>query len=200
MKKYQVTWGWMPPQFDKPNGNFRLFYGKKEQTREVTHKDPETGEVTTGTINEWLCDIVEYEKSDKVIIFDLLNNPDSIEYKKWMLNEQIKAYDSSAHVNSFTIGEYTTWLDKSTRVGLKLRFESEKEMGITDTTLWDNGIAFPLKVNDAINMLYAIEMYASASYDNTQRHIAAVRALTTVEEVEAYDYTTGYPEKLKFEL
>ncbi len=31
----------------------------------------------------------------------------------------------------------------------------------------------------------------------TEGHKRAVRALQTVEEVEKYDYTTGYPEKLK---
>lgn len=199
MKKYQVIWGWQPPQYDRPKGNFRLFYHSEERTREVTNKDFETGEITTYTITEWLCDVVEFEPSDNVPIFRLmLENPQSLECKKWMLQERISAFDSSYHVNSFTIGDYTTWLDKATRVGLKLRFEGEKGMGLTGTVLWDNGIGFPLEVSNAINMLFAIEMYASACYDNTQRHMAAVRDLTTIEEVDAYDYKSGYPEKLSF--
>ena len=39
-----------------------------------------------------------------------------------------------------------------------------------------------------------------ASYNATQEHIAAVKALATKEEVEAYDYTSGYPDKLVFNL
>ena len=34
--------------------------------------------------------------------------------------------------------------------------------------------------------------------DVTKGHVRNVNALTTVEEVLAYDYTTGYPEELSF--
>ena len=49
-----------------------------------------------------------------------------------------------------------------------------------------------------MKMLYAIEIYASACYDNTQHHLANVAALSTSAEVDNYDYRTGYPEKLQF--
>jgi surface protein len=47
-------------------------------------------------------------------------------------------------------------------------------------------------------MLAKIQRYADASYLVTQKHIAEVSKLTTVAEVEAYDITQGYPEKLSF--
>lgn len=122
----------------------------------------------------------------------------TISFVREMLLKMIERYDSSSDVNQFTIGEYKTWLDKATRVGLRLRFEGEKETGVSETILWDNGVAFPLAVNDAINMLFAIEMYASACYDNTQKHIATVCALETLDELTSYDYTSGYPDKLVF--
>jgi hypothetical protein len=50
----------------------------------------------------------------------------------------------------------------------------------------------------AMQMLLAIEVYASECYDNTQRHIAAVDVLESIEEVESYDYRVGYPNKLEF--
>jgi hypothetical protein len=83
-------------------------------------------------------------------------------------------------------------------VGLKLRFDAEIAAGQTMTVLWNNGVSFELNIADAVQMLNAIELYASACYDNTQKHIAAVNALTTIEEIEAYDFTIGYPEKLRF--
>lgn len=64
-----------------------------------------------------------------------------------------------------------------------------------------SGMQFPLPlVGDvtALDMLDVIELYASACYDNTQRHLANIGALSTVEEILAYDYTLGYPEKLRF--
>lgn len=47
-------------------------------------------------------------------------------------------------------------------------------------------------------MLYALEVYASQCYDNTQRHLFDVTTLTSLEEIKTYDYTLGYPNKLKF--
>ena len=110
----------------------------------------------------------------------------------------ISYYDKSSAVNQFFIGDTPMWLDKETRTGLKLRFEAEIAMGKTDTTLWANNVQYPLTLETAIQMLYALEVYASQSYDQTQAHLAAVEAMTTVEEVEAYDHTAGYPEKLRF--
>lgn len=111
---------------------------------------------------------------------------------------EIKKYDSSEEVNIFYIQDLPVWLDKATRAGLKLRFEAELAMGKEQTTLWYGNTQFPLPLSQAMQMLYAIEVYASACYDNTQAHLANIHALTTIEEVEAYDYTTFYPEKLRF--
>lgn len=107
-------------------------------------------------------------------------------------------YDSSDDVNLFYVNDLPMWLDKATRVGLKLRFDAELESAKTETVLWYNGISFTLKLDNAVKMLNAIELYASACYDNTQAHIANVKALEDIEAIKNYDYTTGYPEKLRF--
>ena len=112
--------------------------------------------------------------------------------------QEIEDYDASHSVNEFYVQGAPIWLDKATRAGLKLRFEAEKESGKTDTTLWYNGIQYPLTVESAIDMLLKVELYASECYDNTQRHISTVGTLETVDDLAAYDYTVGYPEKLNF--
>lgn len=117
---------------------------------------------------------------------------------KRILRRNIEEYDKSSEVNEFSVGGINVWLDKATRAGLLLRFQAEAAQGLVSTSLWYNSMQFPLNVEQAIQMLYAIELYASACYDNTQRHLAAVKGLNTIEEVEAYDYKTGYPEKLRF--
>ena len=202
MRKYQVMWGWNPPQYDRPKGGFRLFYFNREVEREISHEDPETGEVASEVIKEWLCDVVEYAKDEATDVLRMLReNPNSLEFHKWMLKTRIEMYDSSKHVNSFTIGGMETWLDKATRVGLKLRFEAEIRMGKQQTTLWQDGISFPLPLvgeTTAIDMIDGIELYASACYDVTQMHLAAVAAMEDVESIKAYDYTSGYPQKLAF--
>ena len=121
-----------------------------------------------------------------------------LERAKRAKKAEITAYDSSSAVNEFTIQGMSVWLDKATRAGLMLRFQAEQATGAENTTLWYGGVQFPLPLVNAVAMLYAIECYASACYDNTQKHLASVDALATIEEVEAYDYKQGYPEKLKF--
>lgn len=121
-----------------------------------------------------------------------------VEMVKQSKKDEIQTYDKSEEVNSFFIGATQMWLDKETRTGLMLRFQAEQAVGNTDTTLWANGVQYPLPLAMAVQMLYALEVYASACYDNTQRHLAAVDNLTTIEEIQSYDYTVGYPEKLRF--
>ena len=118
-------------------------------------------------------------------------------YRSDKINE-ILEYDASSEVNEFFLGETSIWLDKATRAGLKLRFEAEISLGKDTTTLWYDNIQYSLGLNKATQMLLAIELYASACYDNTQAHIANVKALENIEDIKNYDYRTGYPEKLRF--
>lgn len=171
-----LTWGWQPPQFEKmSNGNIRVFYYSEPYTETVERRNPETEEVETEERTSWRCNVVEI--SDKHLTTMIRENPDSLECQKRLLRERITAYDSSEHVNSFTIGGIRTWLDKATRVGLKLRFEAEQRAGKTETTLWQNGMQFPLPLVGevtALGMLDSIELYASACYDVTQMHLAVI--------------------------
>lgn len=115
---------------------------------------------------------------------------------KELKTSDLIVYDSSEDVNQFTYRDVKMWLDKATRNGLLMRFNAEKAQGIEITTLWYDGIEYTLNVEDGISMLYAIELYASKSYDNTQKHMNAILGLTTIEDVVSYDYTVGYPDKL----
>ena len=131
---------------------------------------------------------VQYEPSEEEILS---------REKEYMI-EDILRYDSSEEVNGFYIGGQELWLDKATRVGLKLRFDAEIANGQTNTTLWYEGTPFNLELVNAVQILNAIELYASACYDNTQAHIANINAIEDIEALKNYDYRTGYPEKLRF--
>ena len=127
-----------------------------------------------------------------------LTEEQKLDRAKATMKHRLKDYDSSQSVNQFSIGETSVWLDKATRAGLMLRFQAEIATGKENTVLWYGNQQFPLPLSEAMQMLYALELYASECYDNTQSHYAAIDALTTVEDVEAYDFTVGYPEKLRF--
>ena len=112
--------------------------------------------------------------------------------------EQITEYDQSEDVNSFTLQGKIMWLPKETRVGLVNSVTIEKNAGKETTVLWFGGEKYELPVNTALQMLSALELYALECYNVTAAHKAAVNALESVEDVVAYDYTQGYPEKLNF--
>ena len=112
--------------------------------------------------------------------------------------EQITEYDQSEDVNSFTLQGKQMWLPKETRVGLVNSVTIEKNAGKETTVLWFGGERYELSVDTALQMLSALELYALECYNVTAAHKAAVNALESVEDVVAYDYTQGYPEKLNF--
>lgn len=124
-----------------------------------------------------------------------------IPWMKEQLKRAINKHDKSRGVDgveNFSINGINLWLDKDTRTGLLLRFQAEKASGKTDTVLWHEGMKFPLTIDNGIQMLYAIEVYASQTYDKTAEHLAAVDKLASVDALIAYDYKAGYPAQLAF--
>ena len=112
--------------------------------------------------------------------------------------DEIEHYDKSKEIEEFTMNGISLWLDRSERETLDRRFKIELKNGKKESVLWKNGIAFNLVIEEALVMLDAIEMYAIATYDTTQQHLANVNELQTIEEINHYDYRQGYPEKLNF--
>lgn len=180
-------------------GNFRLFYFSQEVEREISHEDMETGEVTTETIKEWLCDVVEYEGEESKEINRLIKEgEDSIECQKWLLRAKINAYDKSRHVEGFTIGGTHLWLDSSLRGKVKENLETCEWYKETETILRFEGMSFPMPVSVAWQMYYAVLAYARDAWNVTEDHLAFVNSTDDVEAIKAYDYTSGYPQKLAF--
>ncbi|CAJ0610687.1 unnamed protein product [Cylicocyclus nassatus] len=143
---------------------------------------------------------LDYIPGDSDSDYEPEPNPRTIAQAKVEMRNRINRYDTSKYVNAFYIGKDLVWLDKETRVGLSLRFNAETQLGKEITTLWYNGKSYTIPLSVAPSMLYQIEDYASKCYDNTQKHLAEIKALNSVEEIDNFDYKAGYPEKLHFEI
>lgn len=113
---------------------------------------------------------------------------------------EITAYDTSSSVNGFLLNGVLEWLDKATRVGLMNSTNIAKAAGQKTTTLWLGGAKFVVDCDKAIRLLSALEMYALECFNVTASHKAAVGWLMSLEEVEAYDYKTGYPKMLEMSV
>lgn len=124
----------------------------------------------------------------------------TLEEAKEMLLAEIDAYDTSSAVNGFSLNGATVWLDKSTRVGLMNSTSITKAMGQPTTTLWLGESKMEVPCDTAIQLLSALEMYALECFNVTAAHKKAVSELTTIEEVEKYDITAGYPAQLRMEV
>ena len=114
--------------------------------------------------------------------------------------EAILAYDTSSDVNGFMLNGNKVWLDKETRVGLMNSTQITRDMGQDTTTMWFDGYKLEVRCDMAIMLLSSLEMYALECFNVTAAHKQAVSELTTIEEVEAYDYKTGYPKQLDINL
>lgn len=209
---------------------FELRWGKENIVEEITKIDKETGKlVYTGKFTDTdLCNYELHRFfgsiPDVYTLTRTFNNgqriPSMSEMKyigdalgmdakqmvpcmKEQLKRAIIKHDKSRGANgveNFTINGINLWLDKDTRTGLLLRFQAEKAQGKTNTVLWHEGMQFPLVIEQGIQMLYAIEVYASQTYDLKESLLAEVDKLESVDEMITFDKTrtSGYPANLAF--
>ena len=124
----------------------------------------------------------------------------TLEEAKEMLLAEIDAYDKSSAVNGFALNGAVVWLDKATRVGLMNSTSITKAMGQPTTTLWLGESKMEGPCDTAIQLLSALEMYALECFNVTAAHKVAVSELNSIEEVEKYDITAGYPAQLRMEV
>ena len=123
--------------------------------------------------------------------------PVNIDMAKAAKIAEIAAYSDSDAVNSLTFNGIKTWLTRTVRDGYDTSITAAKNLGEANVTFMVGDKEMQLPVEQARRVLDLVQRYADACFLVIERHKIAVRALQTVEEVESYDYTKGYPEKLK---
>lgn len=113
---------------------------------------------------------------------------------------EIERYDRSENVNSFTLGEVNMWLTVNERQQLATQISSNEAIGRTTMTRWFGGQSFTFPIETWKSMLTALEIYAGDALNITEEHKATVNSLQTVQDIENFDITQGYPEKLIFNV
>lgn len=115
---------------------------------------------------------------------------------KDFLKQKIQLYKDSFKINSFIYNKQEYWLDSKTRSSLYNL--SKTNLDNIDFILKDQIIKIsPNKLQKFIDNL---EAYAYKCYVNTFKHLQTVDTLTDIEDIINYDYTTGYPEKITFNV
>ena len=111
---------------------------------------------------------------------------------------EIIAYDTSSSVNSFLLNDKQRWLDIDLRRSLSYSTNILKVDGEKTVDIWFDTECKTMDIDNALYMLKELEIYAKQTNNVTHQHRAEVMNLTSIEDVEAYDVTKGYPEKLVF--
>ena len=132
----------------------------------------------------------------------------TIEEAKEILLAEIDAYDKSSAVNGFYLnGMLIPWskddpsspnVDK--RMGLRQNIADKVALGEENISIWMKGMSFTMPCAQAEMLMRSIENYAYECFNVTAAHKKAVSELTTIEEIEKYDITAGYPAQLKMEV
>ena len=177
----------------------------------------EDGQEKESSLCDYMLERYDYKPSMDLVLNDILASGEQasmeeireiseglgaepLEYMKKTMLHYIEKYDASSSVNSFLLNGMEVWLDKATRVGLMNSTTIAKASGQKTTTLWLGGLKLVVDCDKAIQLLSALEMYALECFNVTASHKATVGELKTIEEVEAYNYKTGYPKMLEMSV
>ena len=167
------------------------------------------GKVCREKVNEvvpQIEDATSIESIEQIVedarqFFDAVVDPvDDLEYHKRMKIHDIEVYDISENVNGFFLGDTLLWLDKDTRTGLVNTLNSAAIVGREQVNIWFSGLYITLHIDEARQLLAALEIYATDCYNVTAMHKVQVNALDTIEDVDAFDITADYPERLVFNM
>lgn len=130
----------------------------------------------------------EYILSDEVLLQDA----------KDKAIQNIINYDASEDINKFNCCGVDGWLNKHERVSIRTTAQMLSDKGEETMTLWLNDTGIVLTPLQILDVLSQVELYALSCYNKTQEHKTNIKNLETLEEVNNYNYKTGYPDKVVF--
>ena len=114
---------------------------------------------------------------------------------------ELNNYDNSSAINEFVINEeLRTWFTPEQRANYKNSIDSAKLLNIESLQLLVDNNLLEIPTYKAEKLLAMIQLYADTCYIVTKQHEQRISQLETLQEVEEYDFTAGYPEKLNFEI
>ena len=111
---------------------------------------------------------------------------------------QIENYDASTAVEEFIINGASMWLNHEVRQQIKTSVEAYIATGKETVTKIFDGVEYTFPCETWLQMLATLEVYAAEALNATERHKINVDKMTRRKDVEDYNYTEGYPEKLSF--
>lgn len=163
---------------------------------------------------KYLCEFIIAENDDTVMVVQATvdKKPTNAEYEQMKagveahylpLEKQAKidcidAYDKSDAVNSFALMGTPMWLPLEERKNMRQSLIALKAEGIETFTYWLGLTPITMPVAQFETIMDKVEIYALQCFNVTAQHKANIMEMETIADVQAYDFTTGYPDKLEF--
>lgn len=147
------------------------------------------------------ADVLAYDKFTEWVRSSL--ECDELTVARQRKISEIDLYDKSKAVEEFNLNGIGMWYKADKRTTIRNLVESSVKEGRNEVTLWtEEEPILPITVSCdlALDLLAKLEVYAGDALAVTQRKKAEVQALQSVEEINAYDITSGYPEKLNLQI
>jgi hypothetical protein len=142
---------------------------------------------------------IEHPEASVEEVWNMQLKQRTLDQAKEEMIEKITEYDSSTEVNSFTINnEIEGWLTPEERSNYKSSIDAAKLVGLNELSFFIGDMLLTVSPTQAEYMLAQIQLYADQCYIVTKEHKIEVMNLESIEDVDSYDYTKDYPEKINF--
>lgn len=145
-------------------------------------------------------ELMRYSVDHELALPEFVETFEPTENTRSIVLQKIQNYNMSDNVDGFILGGQHVWLTKPQRESLLTSLNMFVKAGVDTFPFVLGGRAMELPCAQMEAMLAAVEVYATQCLMVTAQHTAAVTALEKEEEMLAYDFTTGYPEMLEFDV
>lgn len=153
-----------------------------------------------GQCKVWAREMLRYAVDNNLAMPDFVETFDAVENTRSMVLQKIQNYDMSDNVNGFILGGQQVWLTKPQRESLLTSLNMFVKAGVDTFPFVLGGRAMEMPCAQMEAMLAAVEVYATQCMMVTAGHTAKVSAMRSEQRMLDYDYTTGYPEMLEFNV
>lgn len=133
-----------------------------------------------------------------IINFDIDTRTDAEKLADTIAEKISELTTYSDNLKCFIINDKNVTLSSESQNNLRNIIDSEISLGDTELTEWFDGVSYTYTLEEWDRYLSQYEIYLHNVNNVMEHHKVNIRALTTIDDVNNYDYTTGYPTQLSF--
>lgn len=139
-----------------------------------------------------------YEKPLSAI--DMTRVPNNVEPARELMLAKIDAYDTGTSVRQFVVNGHPIWIDKTVRDSIVASIDACVALGREEATITLGDMVLTARCDTLKTMLQRMQLYGMDCNAVTMSHKNVIKALTSTIDIDHYDYKSGYPPLLEFQI